>query len=226
MSRRERRRSLLVIGVLGIGLVCIGAVLALRSHDQASLRLAADPRAATAATPSVLLQQAAIALAANRLTEPSGNNALELYLRELSLDPGSSAARAGLAEVRERLYARAQVALLEERLDPAAAAIETARKAGVESGRIALLNAELGKARDEAKIAAARRGGQDRPGARCRDRARRGEYPVGADERSERCSRNAGRSDRNAWRSGCKSRRASLDCKSVGSAAGSRNRAC
>jgi protein TonB len=143
--------GLLVIAVLGIGLVCVGALLALRSHSQASLRQAADAGAATAATPSMLLQQAAAALAANRLTEPSGNNALELYLRELSLDPGSSAARAGLAEIRERLYARAQVALLEERLDPAATAIETARKAGVESGRIALLLAELSKARDEAK---------------------------------------------------------------------------
>jgi periplasmic protein TonB len=155
-------RGLLVIGACGVGLVCIGAaMLADAAHLEAS-ETAGRHGAAAPRTPSVLLQQAAAALAANRLTEPSGNNALELYLRELALDPGSSAARAGLAETRERLYARAQVALLEERLDPAAAAIETARKAGVESGRIALLTTELAKARDEAEGAAARHSGQGR----------------------------------------------------------------
>jgi hypothetical protein len=56
-----------------------------------------------------------------------------------------------LAETRERLYSRAQIALLEERLDVAGAAIDTARKAGVESGRIALLTARLAKSRDEIK---------------------------------------------------------------------------
>jgi len=66
----------------------------------------------------------------------------------LARNPADSSARAGLAEVHERLLARAENALLEERLDEAAAAIETARKSGIEGGRIAFLTAQLAKSRE------------------------------------------------------------------------------
>jgi TonB family protein len=116
---------------------------------------AAVPGAAmpSAAMPqeSPQLTRAAQALAANRLTEPSGDNALELYQQELAHNPGDADARAGLAEVHERLLARAENALLEERLDEASAAIETARKAGVEPGRVGFLTAQLAKAREQRK---------------------------------------------------------------------------
>jgi hypothetical protein len=108
---------------------------------------------ATAGAPPAVLTRAATALAANRLLEPSGDNALELYLQVLARNPADAAARAGIAEIHERLYARAESALLEERLDQAALAIETARRAGVESGRIALLTAELAKARTQIRAA-------------------------------------------------------------------------
>ena len=94
-------------------------------------------------------------MAANRLTEPAGDNALELYLQLQARNPADSDARQGLAEVRERLLARAENALLEERLDEAAAAIEIARKSGVESGRIAFLTAQLAKLREQIKTAQA-----------------------------------------------------------------------
>jgi TonB family protein len=94
-------------------------------------------------------------LAANRLTEPAGDNALELYLQLQARNPADSNARVGLAEVHERLLARAENALLEERLDEAATAIETAHKAGVESGRIAFLTAQLAKSREQIKTAQA-----------------------------------------------------------------------
>ncbi|MGO9514003.1 MAG: TonB family protein [Steroidobacteraceae bacterium] len=66
---------------------------------------------------------------------------------------GSAAAESplGLAEVQERLLARAENALLEERLNEASVAIETARNAGVDSGRIAFLTAQLAKARERLK---------------------------------------------------------------------------
>ena len=70
-------------------------------------------------------------------------------------NPEDAEARAGVTEVQERLLARAENALLEERLEEASAAIETARKAGVERGRIAVLAAQLAKARDQAKAPAA-----------------------------------------------------------------------
>jgi len=85
---------------------------------------------------------------------------------EVASAPGSEAAkpaalestllaRAGLAEVKERLLARAENALLEERLDEAEAAIETARTSGVEGGRIAFLTAQLAKLREQIKTAQA-----------------------------------------------------------------------
>ncbi len=100
---------------------------------------------------SPLLTRAAAALAANRLSPPAADNALELYLQALARNPSDAAARAGLTEVHERLLARAENALLEERLDEAAAAIQIARRAGVESGRIALLTAQLARSRSLVK---------------------------------------------------------------------------
>jgi TonB family protein len=51
--------------------------------------------------------------------------------------------------------ARAENALLEERWDEAATAIEAARRAGVEGGRLAFLTAQLAKSRERAKAAQA-----------------------------------------------------------------------
>jgi hypothetical protein len=143
------RRGLLVLAALGITVVLVTAGWAFwaRSGAREPSRVT-DPGDANDDTRSPLLLRAAAALAADRLTEPAGDNALEFYLRELGRNPRSATAHAGIAELRERLYARAQSALLEERLDAAAAAIATARRAGVESGRIALLSAQLTKARE------------------------------------------------------------------------------
>ncbi|MGO8857683.1 MAG: TonB family protein [Steroidobacteraceae bacterium] len=62
-----------------------------------------------------------------------------------------STAPAGPAEVRERLLAQAENALLEERLEEAAVAIEAARRAGVESGRVTFLTSQLAKLREQLK---------------------------------------------------------------------------
>jgi TonB family protein len=70
----------------------------------------------------------------------------------------------GLASAREQLLARATNALLEERLDQAASAIEAAHRAGADGGRLALLSAELAKARAQTKAAAhAKSGGAMTP---------------------------------------------------------------
>jgi TonB family protein len=119
----------------------------------------APPRAAavdSAAPESSLVARADAALAANRLAAPNDDNALDLYLQALARNPADAAARTGLTEVQERLWTKAENALLEERLDEAATAIETARKAGVDGGRIALLTARLAKSRERLKTATAR----------------------------------------------------------------------
>jgi TonB family protein len=117
------------------------------------------PRAAAvdnSAPESSLVARADAALAANRLAAPDDDNALDLYLQALTRNPADAAARTGLTEVQERLWTKAENALLEERLDEAATAIETARKAGVDGGRIALLTARLAKSRERLKTATAR----------------------------------------------------------------------
>jgi TonB family protein len=58
-----------------------------------------------------------------------------------------------LMEAQERLLAKARTALDQRRLDDAAAAIETARKAGIATGRVAQLATELAAARERAKTA-------------------------------------------------------------------------
>ncbi|MDP9083818.1 MAG: TonB family protein, partial [Pseudomonadota bacterium] len=113
------------------------------------------PAARTSPAESPALAQAAAALAANRLTEPPRDNALELFLQAQARNPADPKARAGLAEVHERLLARAENALLEERLDEAALAIEAARRSGVEGARIAFLTAQLAKSREQLKAAQA-----------------------------------------------------------------------
>ena len=140
------------IGVLGL-IIAVTWALHRNSGGEASAPPAGVARPPAAATP--LLAQAAAALAANRLTEPAGDNALELYSRAQARNPADAAARTGLEEVHERLLARAENALLEERLDEASAAIDTARQSGVESGRIAFLTAQLGKSRERLKAAQA-----------------------------------------------------------------------
>jgi TonB family protein len=145
----------IVAAALLVLLVVAGGVWALRKGSDHHPPNAASPAAGQAQ--AALLARAAAALAGNRLTTPAGDNALELYLRASAQGPADANARAGLAEVRDRLLARAENALLEERMDEAAAAIETARKAGVERGRIAFLSAQLAKLRDQVKLAQAAR---------------------------------------------------------------------
>jgi TonB family protein len=153
------------------------AIVAFVLHQNGSEEAKPSTETPVAATPgkpldSPLLAKAATALAANRLTEPRGDNALELYLQAQARNPADPAARAGLAEVRERLLARAENSLLEERLDEAAAAIETARKSGVESGRIAYLSAQLAKLRELVKAAQTRAAAQTPTQSRATTEAR------------------------------------------------------
>lgn len=122
-------------------------------HEEApALALAVD----NSAPESSLATRADGLPAANRLTPPNDENALDLYLQALARNPADAAARTGLAEVRERLWTKAENALLEERLDEAATAIDMARKAGVDGSRIALLTARLAKSRERLRTAAAR----------------------------------------------------------------------
>jgi hypothetical protein len=67
--------------------------------------------------------------------------------------PANEAARAAVDDQSELWLARAETAILEERLDEAAKAIEAARSADGDSGRIALLTSQLTKARQQSRTA-------------------------------------------------------------------------
>jgi len=159
-------RGVLIGGAIGgVALIAVAAWMLLhRSPDVGAVAPHAEP-VARPIVESPQLSSAAAALTANRLTEPAGDNALELYSQALARNPGDPIARAGVAEVRERLLARAENALLEERLDEAAVAIETARQSGVESGRIAFLSAQLAKSRERVKSAQVAARVRDQPKA-------------------------------------------------------------
>jgi TonB family protein len=147
-------RAWLIGGAIGVtGLIMVGWLSQRGARDEVG-----PPQSAVVNSnpESLLLARAAAALAANRLTEPQGDNALELYQQAQARNPADLAAHTGLQEVYERLLARAENALLEERLDEAAAAIDTARKAGIEGSRIAFLTAQLAKSREQLKTAQAR----------------------------------------------------------------------
>jgi hypothetical protein len=62
--------------------------------------------------------------------------------------------RPGVDDQSERWLGRAETAILEERLEEAADAIEAARAAGADGGRLTLLTSQLGKARQQARVAA------------------------------------------------------------------------
>jgi TonB family protein len=147
------RPQLIAAVVVGASLI-LGALWLLHSgsHD-ASAPSRAIPAPDLRPANTSLLSRAAQELTANRLTAPPGDNALELYQEVLRQNPADADARAGVAEVHERLLALAENALLEERLDEAAAAIETARQAGVDSSRSAFLTVQLAKAREQLKAA-------------------------------------------------------------------------
>ena len=146
----------------GIALVVVLTALWLNRHQPGGARPLPPGSSGSGGTAdalrdagSPLLARAAAALAANRLTQPGGDDAFDLYLQAAARNPADPAARAGLAEVRERLSARAENALLEERLDEATAAIEAARRAGVDAGRIAYLTSQLTRARSRRQAATA-----------------------------------------------------------------------
>ncbi len=170
---------------IGGGALALVLVLAAAGHWHADPAVNGAGRAdggAPRSAESALLARAAAALAANRLTQPAGDNALELYLQATARSPADAAARLGLAEVRERLLARAENALLEERLEEAATAIETARRSGVESGTIAFLSAQLAKAQTQLRAAqAASRTRLEAKAERSRARQYRGQPDAAVD---------------------------------------------
>jgi hypothetical protein len=90
-----------------------------------------------------LLADAEIALTRNRLVDPPGKNALELYRAALELDPANDMARWGINTIADRLLAEADVALQQRDLPGLASAIDAARSVRPDDPRLAEYSARL-----------------------------------------------------------------------------------
>jgi TonB family protein len=93
--------------------------------------------------------------ASGNTAEPPASSAAQPFGPPLGYAGSAPAAQGVLMEAQERLLAKARTALDQRRLDDAAATIETARKAGIATERVAQLATELAAARDRAKAAPA-----------------------------------------------------------------------
>ena len=112
--------------------------------------------AASPASPDLtrLLAAAGIALSQGRLSEPEGQNAIELYRAVLLRDPGNSEAREGLARTAEELLAKVEQALLAEDLGAAAGALDSARSADPSNPRLEFYSTQLQRERERVRTAA------------------------------------------------------------------------
>ena len=95
-----------------------------------------------------LLDDAGTALARDRLVDPPGRNALELYRAALALDPENVLAKHGIDSVAEKLLAEAETALKERNLPRLASAIDAARSARPDHPRLEYYSLQLKRERE------------------------------------------------------------------------------
>jgi periplasmic protein TonB len=161
--------GLIVAGVAVLGLAVALTVASLRVGASRNPNAATEPATAIAAPPvdrfADLVANAELAFSEGRLGDPPGDNALDYYLTVLAADPTHEKARDRLASVVDALFAQAENAMLGGSLDAATATLEQIRKAAPASGRLAFLDNQLARAREDATKAAARNVDKAAPGA-------------------------------------------------------------
>jgi TonB family protein len=107
---------------------------------------AVDPTAELRQRIEGLREQAELARAEGRLSDPLGTGALEQYLAVLELAPDDAPARNGVVLVVESLFTRAENGLLSGSLDDVAATLDQVRRVQPTSTRLAFLDAQLVRA--------------------------------------------------------------------------------
>ncbi|HXA37301.1 MAG TPA: energy transducer TonB [Steroidobacteraceae bacterium] len=138
----------------------VAAFLMLRHGDRpASAPPAASvaPAPQPAGTPApgadekadLLIEKAQQAMLDRRFIEPAEGSALTLYRRALVLDPDNGEAHQGLQRLAEILFARAQSALDERKIDVALQALETARSIDPSDSRLSALDERIVSLRAE-----------------------------------------------------------------------------
>lgn len=95
-----------------------------------------------------LLDDAGIALTRDRLVEPPGRNALELYREALALEADNDLAQRGIDNVADKLLAEAEQALQQRDLPRLASAIDAARSARPDHPRLQYYSLQLKRERE------------------------------------------------------------------------------
>jgi TonB family protein len=99
------------------------------------------------------LQKAREAFEAGRYLDSKGGSALDHYKAALAIDPANGEARDGVHRVAEVMLARAEAALVDQRVRDATAAIKLAKSIEPTHPRIAVLEAQLSKEADRTQTA-------------------------------------------------------------------------
>lgn len=102
---------------------------------------------------SRLLREADEALAAGRLAEPEGRNAIELYRRVLLLDASNAVASEGLAQVAQQLLVEMEARVAAQDLAGAAVALDAARAADPSNPQLEAASTRLAEERERARTA-------------------------------------------------------------------------
>jgi TonB family protein len=157
-TTRRLRTGALALGIGALGVLIwaglktpqTGAGKRAATHVASTQGAASALRANAALQTARLLARADAALAQGALIAPPAENAADLYHQVLQSDPTNPRARAGLAQVLERLLTAAEQALLAERTDDAERLTSAARAIEPGNVRVEFLLAEIQKERARA----------------------------------------------------------------------------
>jgi len=103
-----------------------------------------------------LVDEARLARDAGQIFNPAGSNAIELFIAAVAADPSNAVVAAELDAIVEQALGMAETALLETRLDDAAAALERVALADVDNPRLPFLAAQLSQMQLRSHLADAR----------------------------------------------------------------------
>ena len=90
-----------------------------------------------------LVDEARLARGAGQIFNPAGSNAIELFIAAVAADPSNAVVAAELDAIVEQALGMAETAVLESRLDDAAAALERVALADADNPRLPFLAAQL-----------------------------------------------------------------------------------
>jgi TonB family protein len=138
--------AVVVVGALAGWLLTRGpSETAVPADATASGNAPAGTKLDAAAAVDIELQKARDAFEAGRYTDPKGAGALDHYKLALAADPANAEARDGVHRVAEVMLARAEAAILDQRMRDAGNAIKAAKSIEPGHPRIAVLEAQIAR---------------------------------------------------------------------------------